>query len=319
MSSAYLAASRIQNTFFVPGGNIPGAGVQLFFYQNLSSTKQTVYKDSGATQPWANPIVLDSGGNLPSGNSVYLAAGATYTAVYAPSNDTDPPVAAYLTLNDLTGVGDPASSGTISEWVPGPTPTFISATSFALQGNQTATFTPSRRIKSLNTAGTIYSTISSAIFGTSTVVSALNDTGTLDSGLSAVSYGLLASQNPSIPAFSSLLTFTRDVSSTGAQTVTSAACQFVPKHAVFFGAVNGTNAMGMGLSDGTLNSGVCDQNQTSTGTYAVISNASISFVPVTGSLASFVVNQFVFGGLTGTWSKSGSPTGTTTIFALVQR
>lgn len=198
MAAAYVAPDPIQSQFFVPGGNAPGNGCLVFTYTNLSSTKTTVYKDSAATTPHTNPIVLDSSGNLPSGSQVYIVAGETLTVKYAPSNDSDPPVSVYRTLNDISGVND--VSATASEWVTGPTPTFISATSFSLVGDQTATFQIGRRVRTTNTGGTVYSRITNSAFTALTTITVVNDSGTLDSGLSAVSYGLLSASNASIPA-----------------------------------------------------------------------------------------------------------------------
>src|SRR6188768_1567664 len=105
MTTCFLAPAPLQNTFFIPGSNTPGAGVQLFLYVAGSNTKQTAYDDPAAATPWANPIVLDSGGNLPSGSKeVWFVSGQTYKAVYAPSNDTDPPGSPYLTLDNLSGI-----------------------------------------------------------------------------------------------------------------------------------------------------------------------------------------------------------------------
>jgi len=68
-----------------------------------------------------------------------------------------------------------------------------------LAGNQTATFSVGRRVKTTNTGGTIYSTITSSVFGAVTTVTVVNDSGVLDAGISAVEYALLSSVNPSVP------------------------------------------------------------------------------------------------------------------------
>lgn len=195
----FLAGSPFQGTYLIPGTNTPANGGQLFFYSNGTSTKLTVYKDDTTATPWSNPIVLDSGGNLPLGAMIWLQGGQTYTIKYCPSNDTDPPTSPYRTFDDITGMND-VSATTGAEWVVfSSSPTFVSGTSFTLTGDQTATFQVGRRIKTSNTGGTIYSTISSSVFGASTLVTIVNDSGTLDAGLSAVWYGLLEATNPSIP------------------------------------------------------------------------------------------------------------------------
>lgn len=97
--------------------------------------------------------------------------------------------------------GVAASSSVQSQWVVyAPTATFISATSFSVAGNQTAIFQVDRRVKTVNTAGTVYGRISASVFGAVTTVTVVNDSGALDIGLSAVSYGLLTPTNPAVPA-----------------------------------------------------------------------------------------------------------------------
>jgi hypothetical protein len=79
-------------------------------------------------------------------------------------------------------------------------PTYVGTTSFSVTGDQTGTFQVGRRVKTTNTAGSCYSTILTSAFSAGvTTVTLRNDSGSLDSGLSAVSYGLIAAQNSSLP------------------------------------------------------------------------------------------------------------------------
>ena len=198
MTTCFLAPDPIQSTQFIPGGNTPANGGQLFFYAAGSSTKQTVYKDNAAGVAWSNPIVLDSGGNLPSGGEVWFPTGQSFKVVFAPSNDTDPPASPYWSKDNLTGMNDTTAS--VSDWISGPTPTFVSATSFTLVGDQTLIFTKGRRIKTTNTGGTVLSTVVNSVFGATTTVTVVNDSpGVLDAGLSAVFYGLI---DPSLSSIS---------------------------------------------------------------------------------------------------------------------
>ena len=197
MATTYLAPDPIQSTQLIPGGAVPANGGQLFFYLAGTNTKSTVYKDNAAAVAHTNPIVLDSGGNIPSGGEVWFASGVTYKVVFAPATDTDPPVSPYWTKDNLAGMND--VSATASEWISGTTPTFVSTTSFTLAGDQTATYTVGRRVRTVNSGGTIYSTIVSSVFGALTTVKVRNDSGVLDSGLSAVSYGIMAATNVSTP------------------------------------------------------------------------------------------------------------------------
>lgn len=175
----------------------PAVGNQIFFYVAGSvGTKQNTYTDSTGGSANANPIVLNSLGQPTT--QIWFTAGQSYKVVYAPSTDTDPPTSPIWTVDNLLGINDTTSAQT--EWIAGPAPTFISATTFSLVGDQTATFTLARRIKTTNTSGTIYSTIINSVFGAATTVTVKNDSGVLDSGLSAVSYGLISASHPSLPA-----------------------------------------------------------------------------------------------------------------------
>jgi hypothetical protein len=181
--------------FFLSDG-LPAVGNQLFFYVGGSvNTKQNTYTDSTGGSANPNPIVLNSLGQPT--NEIWFTAGQLYKVVYAPANDTDPPSSPIWTIDNLAGINDTTTS--IDQWVAGPAPTFVSGTSFTLVGDQTSEFHIGRRIKSTNTSGTVYSTISNSVFGAVTTVTVVNDSTTLDSGLSAVFYGLLTAVNPSIP------------------------------------------------------------------------------------------------------------------------
>lgn len=203
MAICFLLPDPVQSTFFIPGGNVPGNGVQVGFFVAGSSTPTTVYKDNAANVAWSNPIVLDSGGNIPLGGEVWVPTGVIVKVTWAPSNDTFPPLSPYRTMDNLSGIND--VSATSSEWNTGPTPTFISGTTFTLSGDQTQTFQINRRIKTTNTGGTIYSRISNSVFSLGvTTLTVVNDSGSLDAGLSAVFYGILSATNPSIPTISDI-------------------------------------------------------------------------------------------------------------------
>jgi hypothetical protein len=202
MASFYLAPDPIQSTQFIPGGNTPASGGQLFFYQAGSSTKSTVYKDSGGLAQHTNPLVLDSGGNIPNGGVVWFATGISYKVVFAPATDVDPPQSPYWTKDNLPGINDISSSAAV-EFLTGPSPTFIGPTQFALAGDQSLTFKNGRRIRTQNTAGTVYGRITSIIVSAgSTTVNTVSDSGaSLDSGLNATAYSLLDPQFTSITEY----------------------------------------------------------------------------------------------------------------------
>ena len=186
--------TNVPQQFLDNNGN-PLAGGKLFTYTAGSSTKQTTYSESTGSSQNANPIVLDSAGRLTS--EVWLTSGVNYKVILTASTDSDPPTSPLQTWDNLTGIND--TTVTLDEWVAGPAPTYVSATQFTLVGDQTTTFQVGRRLKTTNSGGTVYSTITASAYTTLTTVTVVNDSSSLDSGLSAVSYALLNSSNPSIP------------------------------------------------------------------------------------------------------------------------
>ena len=159
-----------------------------------TSTPVVTYVDSaGVTQQPTN-IVLDAAGRP--ANPIWLSGGIPvkfrlFSAAAVP----------LLTIDNVSGVNDPAGITAKDQWVLyGAAPTYISGTSFSLVGDQTATFQIGRRVKTTNTGGTVYSSITNSVFGAVTTVTVSNDAGSLDSGLSAVSYGVISSVNTSAPS-----------------------------------------------------------------------------------------------------------------------
>src|SRR5690349_18367494 len=116
--AVYVAAVFLMSRQFVPGGNSPANGGPLFFYAAGSSAKHTTYTDNAGNTQHTNPIVLDSGGNIPNFAEIWFTSGLTYKAVLAPANDTDPPSSPYWTRDYLPSINDVSSV----EWVSGPTP-----------------------------------------------------------------------------------------------------------------------------------------------------------------------------------------------------
>ena len=105
------------------------------------------------------------------------------------------------TRDNIVGINDTAETPA-TEWVSsGLTPTYVSATSFTVPGDQTTTLHAGRRLKITDSGGTDYATITSSVYGAlTTLIVAVDGSGSIDSGISAVSYGLSASANSSSPA-----------------------------------------------------------------------------------------------------------------------
>jgi hypothetical protein len=180
--------------FIDASGNPLNAGL-LYTYTAGSTTPQNTYTTSAGSIANANPIVLDSNGYPSNGSSVvsiWLTGGVSYKFVLKTSAGVT-----VWTRDNIVGINDTTVS--VSEWVSGPAPTYVSATSFTLVGDQTSTFQVGRRLKTTNSGGAVYSTIVTSAFAALTTITVINDSGTLDAGLSAVSYGLLSSTQSSLP------------------------------------------------------------------------------------------------------------------------
>lgn len=197
---------------FFGADGLPLVGGQLFFYVAGSvSTKQDTYTNSGGGVANTNPLILNSLGQ-PS-TEVWFSDTATYKVVLAPAGDTDPPSSPIWSIDGLTGINAGGVASTVDEWLAQAlTPTFISTVSFSLVGDQTTNFQPGRRVKAPVTAGTVYGTIATSVFGAVTTVTLDMDTGmVLDSGLSAVFLSILRADHQSLPeiqgTFTPTLTF----------------------------------------------------------------------------------------------------------------
>jgi len=184
--------------FHTSSGNLAN-GYLLFIYNAGTTVKATTYTDSTGLSMNTNPIVMNSRGETPYG--VYVNSGQ-YKLVLAPSTDTDPPGSPIWSQDGITPAND-ISVADATEWTAlAITPTYISAVSFSVSGNQTSVLQVGRRVKTTNSGGTVYSTISGSSFGAGiTTVTVVNDSGTIDAGLSAVYYGLLSFTNPSFPLY----------------------------------------------------------------------------------------------------------------------
>ncbi len=167
------------------------AGGKVYTYVAGSTTPAATWTDSTQGTPNANPIILNSAGRL--SQEVWLQSGAAYKFMLQDSAGNT-----LGTYDNISGVNDTSSSQ--AEWIsPGVTPTYISATSFTVPGNQTTAFATNRRFQAAVTAGTIYGYVASSSFGSVTTVNTINDSGSLDSGLSSVNLGVLTPTNPSVP------------------------------------------------------------------------------------------------------------------------
>jgi len=185
--------SPIFNSQVVDASGNPATGWKIYTYVAGSSTPLATYTTSTGNVQQSNPIELDTLG-FPTVGQIWLTAGSTYKLVLTDENDV-----VKKTENNVSGVNDTSVSS--DEWLDsGVTPTYVSATSFTLVGDQTSAFHVGRRLRSTVTAGTTYSRITASAYGVLTTVTVANDgSQTLDNGLSAVQYGILRNNILSIP------------------------------------------------------------------------------------------------------------------------
>lgn len=189
--------SPIGNNQIVDANGAPLSGGKIYAYLAGTSTPVATYADNAGTAQ-TSPIVLNSAGR-PTLGPIWLLGGQAVKLVVQNSLG----VQQYV-YDNVTGVNDPSNASTADQWVAYTgTATYISATSFSVQGDQTNLFQVGRRTKTTNTGGTVYSTITASSYspGTGlTTITVQNSSGSLDSGLSAVSYGLLSVTGSSVPA-----------------------------------------------------------------------------------------------------------------------
>lgn len=185
--------SPFGNTQTIDANGDPLVGGTISTFLAGTTTPETTYTDDTGGAPQGVVMTINSKG-YPTNGPVWMLGGVPLKFIIK-----DAAGVTQSTFDDVSGIGDAATAA--DQWVLyGAAPTYISATSFSVVGDQTNAFHVGRRLKSTNSGGTVYSSITATAFGaTVTTVTVVNTSGVLDSGLSAVSYGLLTATNPSVP------------------------------------------------------------------------------------------------------------------------
>jgi hypothetical protein len=186
--------SPIGNEVQTDTGGAPLVGGHICTYLAGTTTPATTYTTSAAAVQQATEIELNAQG-LPD-NPIWIGAGVALKFIVKDALDV--PI---RTIDNVLGVNDPSAVAT-DQWITYTgTPTYLSATTFSVAGDLTGTFLAGRRLKTSNSGGTVYSTISSSSFAASvTTVTVVNDSSALDVGLSQVSYGIISPTNSSLPS-----------------------------------------------------------------------------------------------------------------------
>lgn len=181
--------------FFDQNGDPLSGG---FFYTYLAgtTTKVNTFTTSAGNIPNANPQTLDAAGRLP--QPCWATVGTLLKIGIADSTQPDPPSSFVWVLDNVSPSSSASSSS--SEWVAsGFVPTYVSATSFTVPGDQTSVLTPRRAVQIIDAGGTKYGWIKTSVFTTLTTVTLDQNSTALASPISSVAYGLLGSVNPSEP------------------------------------------------------------------------------------------------------------------------
>lgn len=186
-----------------------GAGVQLFTNAGLplnggkiytylagSLTPATTWSDQGGTAPNSNPILLDAYGR--SNYQIFLTNGVGYK--YIVHDSTDAPVG--ISYDNIYGVPVVVTQSVAQFNALGLLPTYITATSFSVVGNQTGVLPIGLRVQATVAAGTAYGTISSSVFAAGvTTVGLVMDSTALDVGLSAIAIAFISPTGRPIDAY----------------------------------------------------------------------------------------------------------------------
>ena len=205
-------SSEFNTTQFKSDGTL-AVGFKIWTFAQGSTTPLPTFTTSAGNVAQSNPIILNARGEVD--NLIQLTAGLAYKLVLTDASGDNITIGTNVTIrteDNIRGINDTTS--TVDQWLAsGLIPTFVSATSFTLVGDQTTNFHVGRRIKCTVTAGTVYATITVSAFTTLTTITVVVDSGILDSGLSAVSYGILTNTNNSLPSIAARSGANSDITS----------------------------------------------------------------------------------------------------------
>ena len=170
------------------GNPLNGAHIYQYEAGSNSVLKETFTSETGLIGN-ANPIVLNSAGQLPSGIAIWLTAGTAYNLVLTESDG----VTVIKNFDNVIGVQAHSSATTsTSLWVDTPTATYLSPTSFLVNQNVSAEYAVGNRVRVTVAGGERYGTVTAVSFSSpNTTVTIANDGAVLNSSVSAAAYSLL--------------------------------------------------------------------------------------------------------------------------------
>jgi len=197
----------------VDGATLSGGTISVYYAG--TSTPAATTSDKAGLIPNTWPIVLNTLGVNAQG-SVWLTGGSAYKYVIKNAAGVT-----QRTIDNINGINDSDVTG--DQWVifEG-TPTYVSATSFTVPGDQTGQFQTGRRIRAVSTGAFVFGTIISAVYGgSSTTVTIGLDSAleVLDAGLTQVYFGVITPFSTSLPLMGNLSTL-KTISSATALDIT---------------------------------------------------------------------------------------------------
>ncbi|OWY32860.1 hypothetical protein [Herbaspirillum aquaticum] len=186
--------SPIFNSQIIDGTGAPLVGGQIATYEAGSTNPLATYTTSAGDVAQTNPVIINTLGFVELGQ-LWLQAGKSYKLVLMDANGV-----VLKTEDNVSGVNDTTTS--TDEWTDsGLAPSYLTASSFSFNGDQTSTFHIGRRVKFQVTAGAVYGRITNSVFaaGVTTVTMQMDGAQALDSGLSIAKPSILRANILSLP------------------------------------------------------------------------------------------------------------------------
>lgn len=134
---------------FNPLDGSPLAFGKVYTYQAGTNVPKVTYTTEGQETANTNPVILNAAGYA----DIYLDG--SYKIVIKDSNDVE--------VHTTDPVSDPNQNQ--ASWIYQRAATFVSPTSFSINGNETGKYTPGRRVRWVQNSGTEYGDIITSVYG----------------------------------------------------------------------------------------------------------------------------------------------------------
>ncbi len=184
--------------YFTDNAGVPLSGGKIYQYNGgSSSVLKATYTSSTGLVANANPIVLNSAGQLHAGINIWLTDGELYNLVLTAPDGTT----VLKGFDKVTGVvAQQVQEGVTAEiWVATPGATYLTPTSFRTTGNFTQRYAVGNRVRLTLSSGFTYGTVTAVAFSSpNTTVTIINDGAVLNSSISVCEYSLLTTAGKTV-------------------------------------------------------------------------------------------------------------------------